>query len=57
MKGFKENLKEYASTRDGAVANMATMAYGTVANESPMAKATRLMRRYIPNFTMFDIEQ
>ena len=52
MASFKENLKEYMSTRDGAVANVASMAYGTVANESPMAKATNMMRRYIKDFTM-----
>jgi hypothetical protein len=50
-------LKEYASTRDGAVANVATMAYGAVANESPMARATTMMRKYIPGFNMFEMEK
>jgi|JI6StandDraft_1071083.scaffolds.fasta_scaffold1175606_1 hypothetical protein len=56
MSSFKENLKEYMSTRDGAVANVASMAYSTVANESPMAKATTLMRKYIQDFSMFELE-
>jgi hypothetical protein len=43
------------STRDGAVANVASMAYSTVANESPMAKATNMMRKYIQDFTMFEL--
>lgn len=45
------------STRDGAVANVAQMAYSTVANESPMAKATTLMRKYIQDFNMFELEK
>ena len=44
------------STRDGAVANVASMAYSTVANESPMAKATNMMRKYIQDFTMFELQ-
>lgn len=43
------------STRDGAVANAASIAYSTVANESPMARATTLMRKYIQNFNMFEL--
>ena len=39
------------------MANVASMAYSTVANESPMAKATILMRAYIKDFSMFELEQ
>ena len=56
INSFKTNLKEYMSTRDGAVANVASIAYSTVANESPMAKATNMMRNYIKNFNMFELE-
>jgi hypothetical protein len=45
------------STRDGAVANAASMAYSTVANESPMARATNMMRAYIKDFSMFELEE
>jgi hypothetical protein len=43
------------STRDGAVANVASMAYGVVSNPSPLAKATDLMRKYDPNFSIFEL--
>ena len=45
------------STRDGLVANAASMAYSQVANESPQARATNQFRRYIPDFNIYELEK
>ena len=45
------------STRDGVVANAASMAYSTVANQSPQAKATTLVRNFIPDFNLLDLQK
>ena len=53
---FKENLKEYVTTREGPVANVGTAVYSKLAQGSPEARATELMRRYIPDFNMYELE-
>ena len=54
---FKENLKEYASTREGVAANVGTTIYSHVAQGSPMARAQEMMRKYVPDFSIYDLEQ
>jgi hypothetical protein len=53
---FKENLKEYVSTREGPVANLGTTVYSKLAEGSPEARATKLMRAYIPDFNLYELE-
>lgn len=53
---FKENLKQYASTREGPVANLGATVYSKFAQGSPEARATEIMRQYIPGFDMYELE-
>ena len=50
-------MKEYASTREGVIANVGATAYSTIAQGSPEARATELMRQYIKNFSIYGLEE
>lgn len=52
---FKENLKEYASTREGVIANAGATAYSKIAQGSPESRATELMRQYIKDFSIYTL--
>lgn len=54
---FKTNLQQFASTRDGIAANAASMAYGKVKHGSSFSRATEIMRKVIPDFTIFQLEK
>lgn len=54
---FKENLKEYASTREGVIANAGATAYSKIAQGSPESRATELMRQYIKDFSIYTLEE
>lgn len=41
------------STRDGAIANAGTYVYSQVATGSSVSRATEVMRKYDPNFSIF----
>lgn len=44
------------STREGAVANLGASAYSKFAQGSPEARATEIMRAYVPDFNLYELE-
>lgn len=45
------------STREGALANASTAVYSKISEGSPEARATELMRKYIKDFSLYELEE
>lgn len=54
--GFKEDLKEYISSKDNIAIQATVAAYGKVSRGSEIARAIEYMREHDPEFEAEDIE-